>query len=34
MINNFKDTNNNKSSIDNLLENKDDYKLYIIQSCL
>ena len=27
MINNFKDTNNNKSSIDNLLENKDDYKL-------
>ena len=27
MINNFKDTNNNKSSIDNLLQNKDDYKL-------
>ena len=27
MINNFKDTNNNKSSIDSLLENKDDYKL-------
>ena len=29
MINNFKDTNNNnnKSSIDNILQNKDDYKL-------
>ena len=28
MINNFKENdNNNKSSIDNLLENKDDYKL-------
>ena len=27
MINNFKDTNNNKSSIDNLLQNKDNYKL-------
>ena len=28
MINNFKDTNNNKkSSIDNILQNKADYKL-------
>ena len=26
MLNNFKE-NNNKSSIDNLLQNKDDYKL-------
>ena len=31
MINNFKDTNNNKISINNLLENKDDYKLWYLK---
>ena len=27
MLNNFKENDNNKSVIDNLLQNKDDYKL-------
>ena len=27
MLNNFKENNNNKYSINNLLQNKDDYKL-------